>query len=112
MNNTKPTVIAVTGADGAMGGEVVAHLLASKNNYQLRLFMYDKAKKMKPFFKSLLKKGKDRITLVYGDVANYDEIAQLIDGADYVVHCAAVIPPKADHNPDNTIATNFNGTKI
>lgn len=111
MNNTKPTVIAVTGADGAMGGEVVAHLLASKNNYQLRLFMYDKAKKMKPFFKSLLKKGKDRITLVYGDVANYDEIAQLIDGADYVVHCAAVIPPKADHNPDNTIATNFNGTK-
>lgn len=111
MENTKSTVIAVTGSDGAMGGEVVAHLLASEKNYQLRLFVYDKTKKLRPFFKSLLKKGKDRVTVVYGDLANYDEVAQLIDGADYVVHCGAVIPPKADHNPENTMNTNYIGTK-
>jgi len=111
MENTKSTVIAVTGSDGAMGGEVVAHLLASEKNYQLRLFVYDKTKKLRPFFKSLLKKGKGRVTVVYGDLANYDEVAQLIDGADYIVHCGAVIPPKADHNPENTMNTNYLGTK-
>ena len=47
-------VIALTGADGAMGGEVLAHLLDSKNNYQLRLFIYNQVKKERPFFKSLL----------------------------------------------------------
>ncbi|MCR5286180.1 MAG: NAD-dependent epimerase/dehydratase family protein [Treponema sp.] len=111
MELSKKTVIAVTGADGAMGGEVVSHLLKSSNNYELRLFMYDKARKVRPFFKKLLRQGKGRITLVYGDLANYDEVAQLIDGADYIIHCGAVIPPKADHNPDNTMATNYLGTK-
>lgn len=111
MDQNKSKIIAVTGPDGAMGGEVVSHLLNSENNYQLRLFIYDKTKHFKSFFKSLLKKGKGRITLVYGDLANYDEVAQLIDGADYVIHCGAVIPPKADHNPENTINTNYIGTK-
>lgn len=110
-NNKKPSVIAVTGSDGAMGGEVVSHLLNSENNYELRLFVYDKTKHLRRFFKSLLRKGGNRITMVRGDLANYDDVAQLIDGADYVIHCGAVIPPKADHNPDNTMNTNYLGTK-
>ena len=109
--NIKNITVAVTGADGAMGGEVVAHLLKSEFNFNLRLFIYNRTKKFRPFFKKLLKQGKGRITLVYGDLANYDEVAQLIDGSDYVIHCGAVIPPKADHNPENTFATNFTGTK-
>lgn len=107
----KKTVVAVTGSDGAMGGEVVAHLLDSKCDFELRLFVYDKTKKLRPFFKSLLRRGKGRITVVRGDLANYDEVAQLIDGADYVIHCGAVIPPKSDHNPENTMNTNYLGTK-
>lgn len=31
--------------------------------------------------------------------------------ADYVVHCGAVIPPKADHNPEDTWKTNLGGTR-
>ncbi len=104
-------VIALTGADGAMGGEVLAHLLDSKNNYQLRLFIYNQVKKERPFFKSLLKKGKGRITLIKGDLSNYRDVENLIFGADYVIHCGAVIPPKADHNPQNTYNTNYLGTK-
>ncbi|MCQ2575952.1 MAG: NAD(P)-dependent oxidoreductase [Treponema sp.] len=111
MSESNRVVIAVTGSDGAMGGEVVAHLLESQKDYELRLFVYEREKKMKGFFKSLLKKGRGRITLVRGDLANYDDVEQLISGADYVVHCGAVIPPKADHNPENTINTNYIGTK-
>ncbi|MBQ9205697.1 MAG: NAD(P)-dependent oxidoreductase [Treponema sp.] len=107
----KKITIAVTGSDGAMGGEVVAHLLDSENDFDLRLFVHSRTKRFRAFFKSLLKKGKGRITLVRGDLANYDEVARLVEGADYVIHCGAVIPPKADHNPKNTFATNFTGTK-
>ncbi|MDE6244712.1 MAG: NAD(P)-dependent oxidoreductase [Treponemataceae bacterium] len=110
MENEK-TVVAVTGSDGAMGGEVVSHLLDSDKNFELRLFVYNKTKKCRKFFKSLLKRGKNRITLIRGDLANYEQVANLVEGADYVVHCGAVIPPKADHNPENTRNTNFIGTK-
>ena len=110
MENGK-TVIAVTGSDGAMGGEVVSHLLNSDRDFELRLFVYDKTKRLRKFFKSLLKRGKNRITVIRGDLAQYEQVAHLIEGADYVVHCGAVIPPKADHNPENTRNTNFIGTK-
>ena len=103
--------VGVTGADGAMGGEVVAHLLSSKNNYALRLFVYDHVKHYRSFFKKLLKKGKGRISIVRGDLKNFDEVNQFVTGCDYVIHCGAVIPPKSDHNPENTKNTNLIGTE-
>ncbi len=110
MTTDNRTVIAVTGSDGAMGGEVVSHLLAAPENFELRLFIYNRTKHFRRFFKSLLKKGKNRITLIYGDLADYDACEKLIENADYVIHCGAVIPPKADHNPLNTVNTNYAGT--
>ena len=107
----KQIVIAVTGASGAMGGEVVSHLLDSEKNYFLKLFIYDKDRREKLFFKKLLRKGKKRIQLIKGDIARYEDAVRLVDNADYVVHCGAVIPPKADHNPANTFATDFTGTR-
>lgn len=111
MSDKKKIVVAVTGSDGAMGGEVVAHLLDSERNFELRLFVYENTRRFRPFFKSLLRKGAGRIELVRGDVKNYADVERLVSGADYVVHCGAVIPPKSDHNPENTWNTNFIGTK-
>ena len=48
--NSKNITVAGTGADGAMGGEVVAHLLKSEFNFNLRLFIYNHTKKFRPFF--------------------------------------------------------------
>ena len=48
MENEK-TVVAVTGSDGAMGGEVVSHLLDSDKNFELRLFVYNKTKNAENF---------------------------------------------------------------
>lgn len=106
----KRTVVAVTGSSGAMGGEVVAHLLDSANGYELRLLVRN-VKKLRSFFRSLLRRGKNRITLVQGNLKNYADVERLVTGADYVIHCGAVIPPKADHNPQNTFDTNYTGTK-
>lgn len=111
MTEMKKTVVAVTGADGAMGGEVVAHLLDSERNFELRLFIYEKTKRLRPFFKKVLKNGRGRITIVRGDLKNAADVKQLVSGADYVIHCGAVIPPKSDHNTENTWNTNYIGTK-
>ena len=82
MTENKKIVVAVTGADGAMGGEVVAHLLASRKNFELRLFVYNHVKHYRAFFKNLLRKGRGRITIVKGDLGNYDDVEQLVSGAD------------------------------
>lgn len=110
-NSNKKTTVALTGANGSMGGEILSHLLESENNYEIRLLLHITTKHFKNFFKSLLKKGKDRISFVHGNLQNYSDVEEFIKGADYVVHCGALIPPKADHNPKATFETNFIGTK-
>ena len=107
--NRKITV-ALTGATGAMGGEVLSHLLDSKNDYNLRILVRNPGRS-RSFFKRLLRRGKNRITIVQGSILDDHAVGHLIQDADYVIHCAAVIPPKADHNPHNTVAVNYGGTR-
>lgn len=104
-------IIALTGATGAMGGEVLKSLLESEGNYIVRCILFDKEKKIPSFVKKTLKKYKDRTLIFKGDLAHYDDCVKLIEGADYVINCASLIPPKSDHDPDGTYRSNFLGTK-
>ncbi|MGP1459774.1 MAG: NAD-dependent epimerase/dehydratase family protein [Treponema sp.] len=103
-------LIALTGATGAMGGEVLSHLLQSEKDYEFKILLHHK-NHVRRFFKKLLKKGRGRIQIVRGSLTDYAAVERLVSGADYVVHCGAVIPPRADHNPNNTFAVNYGGTK-
>ena len=111
MADAKRTVVAVTGSAGAMGSEIVAHLLDSDKDFELRLFINNRMGHLRSFFRRLLKRGKKRMSIIRGNLGNYNEVEKLVSGADYVIHCGALIPPKADHDPENTIKTNFGGTK-
>ncbi len=104
-------VIALTGATGAMGGEVLASLLASPLNFSVRCIIFEKEKHLPSFVKKTIKKYKDRVYAFKGDISRYDDCVRLIEGADYVVNCASIIPPKSDHDPDGTYKSNFVGTK-
>lgn len=112
MENTHfdKVTVAVTGATGAMGGEVVSHLLDSGSVGQIKILVRNPSKG-RSFFRKLLKRGGKRIVIVQGSLHSYDAVASLVKDSDYVVHCGAVIPPKADHNPDNTWFTNYTGTQ-
>lgn len=107
MNKT----IALTGATGAMGGEVLSSLLRSPENFYIRLIILETEKKIPAFVKKLLKNNSNRIFAFRGDIARYEDCEKLIDGADYIIHCASVIPPKSDHDPHGTYLSNFIGTK-
>ena len=103
--------VALTGATGAMGGEVLYHLLQSERNIEIRCIIYDGEKKLPKFFKKTVKANKGKVERFKGDIANYADCVKLIAGCDYVFHCAALIPPKSDHDPEGTYLTDFLGTK-
>lgn len=103
--------IALTGATGAMGGEVLLSLLQSAQNYKVRCILFEKEKTVPSFVKKTIKKYHDRVFTFKGDLAHYDDCVKLIEGAEYVINCASLIPPKSDHDPDGTYKSNYVGTK-
>ncbi len=107
----KNIIVALTGASGAMGGEVLLALMRSELNIKVRCILFEKEKKTPALFKKTLKKYKDRIYAFKGDISRREDCEELISGAGYVINCASLIPPKSDHDPDGTYRSNFLGTK-
>lgn len=103
--------IALTGVTGAMGGEVLLSLMRSSENLKVRCIIYEAEKKIPSFVKKTMKKYPSRIYAFKGDIARYEDCVKLSEGCDYVLHCASLIPPKSDHNPQGTYLSNFIGTK-
>ncbi|MDO4620771.1 MAG: FAD-dependent oxidoreductase [Lachnospiraceae bacterium] len=104
---TKPQkVVAVTGATGTMGLETLKQLLGRKNRFKVRAFARESdinRQKMKQM-------AAPNLEVVWGDLANYDDIRRLVDGADYVLHIGAMVSPAADKYPEKTLYTNIGST--
>ena len=103
--------VAITGTSGAMGGEVLKSILESPLNLSVRCVLFEAEKRLPAFVKKTLKKYSERVYAFKGDISRYDDCKHLIDGADYVINCASLIPPKSDHDPAGTYNSNFLGTK-
>jgi len=103
-------IIALTGVTGAMGGEVLQSLM-QLDGIKVKCILYEAEKHVPKFVKKIIKKHRDRIATFKGDIARFEDCVKLIDGADYLINCAAIIPPKSDHDPDGTYLSNFVGTK-
>ena len=101
-------LIAVTGASGSVGKNIVPKLLERKENH-CRLLFRDTPVNRK-IISRLQKQFPQQISVVFGDVTNSSCCQDLVQNADYVLHLAAVIPPKADHDEKMTWKTNFQGT--
>ena len=52
----------------------------------------------------------ENIEVLFGNIQNYSDCLAGIKDADYVLHCAAIIPPAADHHHDEAFPTNWLGT--
>ena len=102
-------IVALTGASGNMGRETVKSLLEIKAVTTLRMLV----KRDKPSVKhakEVKKQYGDRVEILYGDVRNAEDCFALVKDAAYVYHLAAVIPPLADHETENAVTTNYDGT--
>jgi len=99
------TNILLTGASGTVGSEVL-HQLAYVENIQLTVFD-QKTSKSKRIFAPY----KNHIKVIYGDLANENDVATIPDRLDVVIHLAAIIPPLADEKPELAHKVNVIGTK-
>lgn len=102
-------VVALTGASGNMGVETLKQVLELECVDKVKLLLVDEKREHKDDRKWKKIYG-DKVEITFGDIANFDDCKRLVEGSDYVLHLAAVIPPKADHNQKATDECNRLGT--
>ncbi|MBO4834838.1 MAG: NAD(P)-dependent oxidoreductase [Lachnospiraceae bacterium] len=101
-------LIAVTGTSGSVGSAAVPKLLENKDIICRLLFRNTPVNQK--IIRRYQKKYGDQIQIVYGDITDPDCCHSFVKDTDYVLHMAAVIPPKADHDDALTWKTNYTGT--
>ena len=87
--------IAMTGTSGNMGRETLLQTLALRGVEKVRVLLSPRKKNDK-LAKEYKRNYGDRIEILRGSVADEALCKQLVEGMDYVVHMAAVIPPRSD----------------
>ena len=100
--------IAMTGVSGQMGREVLRETLEIPEAEWVRVLLTPKKRNNK-LAKSLKKRYGARVQIVRGGITDQAVCAALVEGTDYVVHMAGVIPPASDANPASSEACNKRG---
>ena len=98
--------VLLTGASGSMGGEAFKELLRRKDQYDIVLLLLPKDRKAFAKYE-----GQEGIRIVWGDLRNFEEVLEAVNGVDYVLHPAALIAPAADKNPSLSKRINYGGTE-
>lgn len=100
--------VLLTGASGSMGGEAFKELLKRRDQYDTVLLLRPSTKNKEAFAKY---EGQEGIKIVWGDLINPDDVLEAVNGVDHVLHPAALIAPAADHDPQLTRGSNYEGTR-
>lgn len=98
----KKTVF-ITGATGNMGNAGFRELYAKKEKFNIRLLARPSQKNMK----MLSQYEKDpSVTVIWGDLGNYEDVLEGVRGSDYVLHVGGMVSPAADYYPEKTLKVN------
>lgn len=98
MTNAKKTVF-LTGATGSMGSATLHELLERRDRFNIVVLARD-SKHGRKFLRPYL--NEPGVRIVWGDLRDYDSVANAVSGADIVLHVAALISPAADRDPELT----------
>lgn len=96
--------VALTGASGTMGFQGFLELYARKEVFNIVLLLRDSEKNRKKF-KAYLDDSSVRV--VWGDLTKYEDVLEMVTGADYVLHVGGMVSPAADYYPMRTLKTNI-----
>ena len=97
--------IAITGVTGNMGQATLAEIVKMQEIEKIRMLVLPNDGRIKKLLKKH-KAYKNKFEVVYGNLANKEDCKKLVDGVDYVVGLAAVIPPLSDQEPLKAIECN------
>ncbi len=117
----KKTQVLLTGASGSMGGAAFKELLQRKSKYDIVLLLRPTKENKRRFKRYLAKTTTDKckrivseekcLKIIWGDLTNYKDVLEAVNGVDFVLHPAAFIAPAADHNPKLAKKINVEGTE-
>lgn len=103
-------IIAITGSTGNMGRQVLFSVLRAVDAEKVRLLVLPEDKR----YKKLLKENrtyKKIIEVIKGNLADREACKRLVQGADYVINLASVIPPSSDKCPQKAVECNQYGVE-
>ncbi|MGE5538270.1 MAG: UDP-N-acetylglucosamine 4,6-dehydratase (inverting) [Gemmatimonas sp.] len=101
-------VVLVTGGTGSFGKRFVKTLLATARPRKVVVFSRDELKQ----YEMAQEFDSPQMRYFIGDVRDRDRLMQAFEGADYVVHAAALKHvPIAEYNPIECIKTNIHGAE-
>ena len=98
----------LTGATGTMGFLGMQALLEDPDELDVVVLARGSEKN-----KELLKpyEGLGNLTIRWGDLTNYDDVAACVQGVDLILHVAAFVSPAADYYPKEAMKINFGSTR-
>ncbi|MBN1950272.1 MAG: NAD(P)-dependent oxidoreductase [Bacteroidales bacterium] len=103
----KKTIL-LTGATGNMGSEGLKQLYAHRDKYHIVILALPSREDRKRLANY---KNNDSISIVWGDLTNYQDVQKAVCFADIVLHVGALVSPMADRHPELAWKVNFEGTR-
>ena len=104
--------LVITGGTGSFGSTVLKHFLQS-NIEEIRIFSRDEKKQdmMRHVLQADYPEYAGKVRFYIGDVRNLDSVREVMYGADYVFHAAALKEvPSCEFFPMEAVRTNIIGT--
>jgi nucleoside-diphosphate-sugar epimerase len=98
----------LTGATGSMGFAGLRELLKDSAHQDLVLLVQDT-----PRDRERLKgyENTPGLTIRWGDLTHYDDVYACVEGADIILHVAALVSPVADYHPELAMQVNYGSMK-
>lgn len=98
----------ITGASGNMGREALRQLLERRDRFRVVALVLSTERDRRVLSAY---SGDPDLTVVWGDLTNYEDVLKGITGADYVLHVGGMVSPQADHDPEWTERVNIGGIR-
>ncbi len=108
----KDKILVITGGTGSFGSTVLKHFLTS-NIGEIRIFSRDEKKQdwMRHTLQAQYPEYASKVKFFIGDVRNLESVRDVMYGANYVFHAAALKEvPSCEFFPMEAVRTNINGT--
>lgn len=112
LNDFKDKTLVITGGTGSFGSTVLKHFLPSDIK-EIRIISRDEKKQdwMRHTLQAQYPDHCSKVQFYVGDVRNIDSVRDVMYGANYVFHAAALKEvPSCEFFPMEAVRTNINGT--
>ena len=112
MSKLNGATLMITGGTGSFGSTVLKHFLATDIG-EIRIFSRDEKKQdmMRHVLQAKYPEYCNKVQFYIGDVRNLDSVRDVMHGADYVFHAAALKEvPSCEFFPMEAVRTNIIGT--